>query len=55
MATPQAQGGLGAMAPARPPAPSAQPAQPPNPEQAAQRISGLEQEAPAEEDFMERA
>ena len=56
MATaPQAQGGLGAMAPARPPAPSAQPAQPPNPAQAAQRISGLEQEAPAEEDFMERA
>jgi len=55
MATPQAQGGLGAMAPVRPPAPNAQPAQPPNPAQAAQRISGLEQEAPAEEDFMERA
>ena len=55
MATPQAQGGLGALAPVRPPAPNAQPAQPPNPAQAAQRISGLEQEAPAEEDFMERA
>jgi hypothetical protein len=56
MATPQAQGGLGAMAPARPPAPAPQSnAQPPNPAQAAQRISGLEQEAPAEEDFMERA
>jgi len=56
MATPQAQGGLGAMAPARPPAPAPQSnAQPPNPAQAAQRISGLEQEAPVEEDFMERA
>ena len=55
MATPQAQGGLGALTPVRPPAPNAQPAQPPNPAQAAQRISGLEQEAPAEEDFMERA
>ena len=55
MATPQAQGGLGALAPVRPPAPNAQPAQPPNPAQAAQRISGLEQEAPVEEDFMERA
>jgi hypothetical protein len=56
MATaPQAQGGLGAMAPARPPAPNAQPAQPPNPAQAAQRISGLEQEAPAEEDYLVRA
>ena len=55
MATPQAQGGLGAMTPVRPPAPNAQPAQPPNPAQAAQRISGLEQEVPAEEDFMERA
>ena len=55
MATPQPQGGLGALAPVRPPAPNAQPAQPPNPAQAAQRISGLEQEAPAEEDFMERA
>lgn len=55
MATPQAQGGLGALAPVRPPVPNAQPAQPPNPAQAAQRISGLEQEAPAEEDFMARA
>ncbi len=55
MATPQAQGGLGAMAPVRPPAPNAQPAQPPNPAQAAQRISGLEQEVPMEEDFLERA
>jgi hypothetical protein len=56
MATaPQAQGGLGAMAPVRPPAPNAQPAQPPNPAQAAQRISGLEQEVPAEEDFLARA
>jgi hypothetical protein len=55
MATPQSQGGLGAMTPVRPPAPNAQPAQPPNPAQAAQRISGLEQETPAEEDFMERA
>ena len=55
MAT-QPQGGLGAIAPARPPAPAPQPnAQPPNPAQAAQRISGLEQEAPVEEDFMERA
>ena len=53
MATPQAQGGLGALTPARPPAPNAQPAQPPNPAQAAQRISGLEQ-AP-EEDFAARA
>lgn len=52
----QPQGGLGAIAPARPPAPAPQPnAQPPNPAQAAQRISGLEQEAPVEEDFMERA
>lgn len=53
------QGGLGAMAPARPaapaPQPGQQPGQQPNPAQAAQRISGLEQEAPAEEDFMERA
>ena len=55
MATPQPQGGLGALTPVRPPAPNAQPAQPPNPAQAAQRISGLEQETPAEEDFMERA
>jgi hypothetical protein len=55
MAT-QAQGGLGAMAPARPPAPAQQPnAQPPNPAQAAQRISGLEQEVPVEEDFLARA
>ena len=55
MAT-QAQGGLGALAPARPPAPQAAPqqGQAPNPAQAAQRISGLEQEAP-EEDFMARA
>jgi len=52
----QPQGGLGAIAPARPPAPAPQPnAQPPNPAQAAQRISGLEQEVPVEEDFMERA
>jgi len=52
-----AQGGLGAMAPARPPVPqpAQQSGQAPNPAQAAQRISGLEQEAPAEEDFMERA
>jgi hypothetical protein len=51
----QPQGGLGAMAP-RPPAPAPQPnAQPPNPAQAAQRISGLEQETPVEEDFLERA
>jgi hypothetical protein len=51
----QSQGGLGAMAP-RPPAPAPQPnAQPPNPAQAAQRISGLEQETPVEEDFLERA
>ena len=54
MATPQAQGGLGALTPVRPPAPQPN-AQPANPAQAAQRISGLEQEAPAEEDFMERA
>lgn len=55
MAT-QPQGGLGAMAPARPPAPAPQPsAQPPNPAQAAQRISGLEQEVPVEEDFLARA
>ena len=47
------QGGLGAMAP-RVPQPPPQQGQPPNPAQAAQRISGLEQEAP-EEDFMERA
>ena len=39
------------MAPAKPPMPDAPPA---NPAQAAQRISSLEQ-APAEEDFMERA
>jgi hypothetical protein len=51
MAIPQQQGGLGAMAPAKPPMPDAPPA---NPAQAAQRISSLEQ-APAEEDFMERA
>jgi hypothetical protein len=52
-----AQGGLGAMAPARPPVPqpAQQSGQAPNPAQAAQRISGLEQEAPVEEDFMERA
>jgi len=44
------------MAPARPPAPAPQPnAQPPNPAQAAQRISGLEQEVPVEEDFLARA
>jgi hypothetical protein len=53
------QGGLGAMAPARPPVPAPQPGQqpgqPPNPAQAAQRISGLEQEVPAEEDYLERA
>jgi hypothetical protein len=55
MATPQSQGGLGAMAPVRPPAPNAQPAQPPNPAQAAQRISGLEQEASVEEDFVLKA
>jgi hypothetical protein len=48
---PQPQGGLGAMAP-KPPMPDAPPA---NPAQAAQRISSLEQEVPAEEDFMERA
>ena len=50
------QGGLGAMAPARPPVPqpAQQQGQQPNPAQAAQRISGLEQ-APAEEDFMEKA
>ena len=55
MAT-QPQGGLGAMAPVRPPAPAPQPnAQPSNPAQAAQRISGLEQETPAEEDFLARA
>jgi hypothetical protein len=55
MAT-QPQGGLGAMAPARPPVPAPQPnAQPPNPAQAAQRISGLEQEVPVEEDFLARA
>lgn len=50
MATPQTVGGLGAMAP-KPPTPDAAPA---NPAQAAQRISSLEQ-APVEEDFMERA
>ncbi len=56
MATPQAQGGLGAMAPVKPPVPAPQPnAQPANPAQAAQRISGLEQEVPMEEDFLERA
>ena len=56
MATPQAQGGLGAMAPVKPPVPVPQPnAQPANPAQAAQRISGLEQEVPIEEDFLERA
>ena len=55
MAT-QPQGGLGAMAPVRPQAPAPQPnAQPPNPAQAAQRISGVEQEVPAEEDFLARA
>ena len=48
---PQPQGGLGAMSP-KPPMPDAPPA---NPAQAAQRISSLEQEVPAEEDFMERA
>ena len=48
---PQPQGGLGAMAP-KPPMPDAPPT---NPAQAAQRISSLEQEVPAEEDFMERA
>jgi len=48
---PQQQGGLGAMAP-KPPMPDAPPT---NPAQAAQRISSLEQEVPAEEDFMERA
>ena len=48
---PQPQGGLGAMAP-KPPMPDAPPA---NPAQATQRISSLEQEVPAEEDFMERA
>ena len=45
------------MAPVRPPAPqpAQQSGQASNPAQAAQRISGLEQEAPVEEDFMERA
>jgi len=47
-------GGLGAMAPAKPAPQQQQPAQQPNPAQAAQRISGLEQEAP-EEDFMQKA
>jgi hypothetical protein len=52
----QPQGGLGAMAPKPPaPQPAQQQGQAPNPAQAAQRISGLEQEVPAEEDFMERA
>jgi hypothetical protein len=51
----QPQGGLGAMAP-RPSVPAPQQsAQPANPAQAAQRISGLEQEVPVEEDYMERA
>ena len=56
MATPQEApvGGLGAMAPARPAPQQQQPAQQPNPAQAAQRISGLEQE-PTEEDFMQKA
>lgn len=47
-------GGLGAMAPAKPMPQQQQPAQQPNPAQAAQRISGLEQE-PTEEDFMQKA
>ena len=52
----QVQGGLGAMTPVKPPVPAPQPnAQPANPAQAAQRISGLEQEVPMEEDFLERA
>jgi len=46
------KGGLNAVAPeARVPQPPPQQGQPPNPAQAAQRISGLEQEVPAEEDF----
>ena len=52
----QPQGGLNAVAPqARVPQPPPQQGQPPNPAQAAQRISGLEQELPAEEDFVLKA
>jgi hypothetical protein len=52
----QPQGGLNAVAPqARVPKPPPQQGQPPNPAQAAQRISGLEQELPAEEDFVLKA
>jgi len=57
MAT-QSLGGLGAMTPVKSPASNPQAApqgQAPNPAQAAQRISGLEQEVPAEEDFLARA
>lgn len=54
MAT-QPLGGLGAMTPARPSAPAPQPSvQAANPALTAQRISGLEQEAP-EDDFYARA
>lgn len=55
MATPQEApvGGLAAVAP-KPAPQQQQPAQQLNPAQAAQRISGLEQEAP-EEDFMQKA